>query len=71
MVIDAATHGFGAAIGRPVLITTELENGTLVPVLYDQADTPERCYLITTAASRQRPEVQAFRHGSATANNWG
>ena len=62
MVIDAATHGLGAAIGRPVLIAPELENGTLVPVLNHQADTPERCCLITTTASRQRPEVQAFRH---------
>ena len=62
MVIDAATHGLGVAIGRPVLIAPELEDGTLVPILDDQADTPDRCCLITTAASRQRPEVQAFRH---------
>ena len=62
MVIDAATHGLGVAIGRPVLIAPELEDGTLVPILDDQADTPDRSCLITTAASRQRPEVQAFRH---------
>ena len=62
MVIDAAVHGLGAAIGRPVLIARELQNGTLVPVLDHQAEAPERCCLITTAASRQRPQVQAFRH---------
>ena len=62
MVIEAASHGLGAVIGRPVLIARELERGTLVPVLDHQADTPERCCLITTAASRQRPEVQALRH---------
>ena len=61
MVIQAATHGLGAAIGRSMLITRELKARTLVPILDNQANTPERCCLITTAASRQRPEVQAFR----------
>ena len=61
MVIDAAARGLGAAIGRPTLIAHELQHQTLVPVLEHQADTPERCCLITTAASRTRPHVQAFR----------
>ena len=34
---------------------------TLVPLFARQAEAPERCCLITTAAARQRPEVQAFR----------
>ena len=61
MLIQAAVHGIGAAIGRPMLIARELESRTLVRVFDRQAEAPERCCLITTAASRQRPEVQAFR----------
>ena len=61
MLVEAAVHGMGAAIGRPMLIARELESRTLVPVLDGQAEAPERCCLITTAASRQRPEVRAFR----------
>ena len=61
MLIQAAVHGIGAAIGRPMLIARELEDRTLVRVFDQQVEAPERCCLITTAASRQRPEVQAFR----------
>ncbi len=61
MLVQAAVHGIGAAIGRPMLIARELENRTLVPLFDHQAEAPERCCLITTTASRQRPEVQAFR----------
>ena len=61
MLVEAAVHGLGAAVGRPMLIARELEGRTLVPLFERQAEAPERCCLITTAASRQRPEVQAFR----------
>ncbi len=61
MLVQAAVHGIGAAIGRPMLIARELESRTLVPVFDRQAEAPEGCCLITTAASRQRPEVRAFR----------
>ncbi len=61
MVVEAAVQGLGAAIGRPALIAGELASGTLVPVLEQQADAPERCCLITSASSRRKPEVQAFR----------
>ena len=61
MLIQAAVHGIGAAIGRPMLIARELESRTLVPLFDRQAEAPERCCLITPAASRQRPEVRAFR----------
>ena len=61
MLIQAAVNGIGAAIGRSMLIARELESRTLVPVFERQAGAPERCCLITTAASRQRPEVRAFR----------
>ena len=61
MVVEAAAQGLGATIGRPALIARELASGVLVPVLKHQADAPERCCLITTADSRRKPEVQAFR----------
>ena len=61
MLVQAAVTGLGAAIGRPMLIARELERRTLVPLFDRQAETPERCCLITTAAARQRPEVRAFR----------
>ena len=61
MLVQAAVNGIGAAIGRPTLIARELESRTLVPVFDRQAEAPERCCLITTAAARQRAEVRAFR----------
>ena len=61
MLVQAAANGLGAAIGRPMLIAHELEKRILVPLFDRQEEAPERCCLITTAASRQRPELQAFR----------
>ena len=61
MVVQAAVGGLGIAVGRPMLIAHELKSKTLVPVFDRPAEAPERCCLITTAAARQRPEVQAFR----------
>ena len=61
MLIQAAASGLGAAIGRPMLIAHELERRILVPLFDHQKEAPERCCLITTAASRQRPELRAFR----------
>ena len=61
MLVHAAVRGIGAAIGRPMLIARELERRMLLPLFDRQAEAPERCCLITTAASRQRPEAQAFR----------
>ena len=62
MLIQAAASGLGAAIGRPMLIAHELERRILVPLFERQQEAPERCCLITTAASRQRPELRAFRN---------
>ena len=61
MLVEAAVNGLGAAVGRPMLIAVELERRTLVPLFGHQTRASERCCLITTAASRQRPELQAFR----------
>ena len=62
MLVRAAVNGIGAAIGRPMLIAQELKQGTLVPLFDHQTQAPERCCLITTAASRRRSEVQTFRN---------
>ena len=62
MLVQAAAIGLGAAIGRPMLIARELNDRTLVPLFDRQEEAPERCCLITTAASRQRPELRAFRN---------
>ena len=61
MLIQAAVNGIGVAVGRDVLIARELQRRTLVPIFARQAEAPERCCLITTAAARHRPEVQEFR----------
>ena len=61
MLVEAAVNGLGAAIGRRMLIAMELERRTLVPLFERQERAAERCCLITTAASRQRPELKAFR----------
>ena len=61
MLVQAAVSGIGAIVGRPMLVSEELKNRALVPLFDRQAEALERCCLITTAASRQRPEVRAFR----------
>ena len=61
MVIAAAANGLGVAIGRSTLIRHELWEETLVPVLADLPAAPDRCCLITTTSSCERPEVQALR----------
>ena len=45
-----------------MLIARELNDRTLVPLFDRQEEAPERCCLITTAASRQRPDLRAFRN---------
>ena len=61
MLLQATLKGIGTAIGKPTTIVPELEQGTLVP-LFDRDSTlrTRRC-LMTTAAARRKPEVQAFR----------
>ena len=61
MVLHATLQGMGAAVGRPKLIESELEQGTLVPLFNKQNDVRTTCYLMTTAEARRKPEVQEFR----------
>ena len=62
MVVQAAVHGIGAAIGRPMLIGPELRSRTLVPLFDRQAEAPERCCLITP----RRPPHHAFDGSSSS-----
>ena len=61
MVVAAAVEGIGAAIGHSRVIAREMERGELVPLFDRQVEAPMRCCLITTADSRRKPGVQAFR----------
>ena len=60
MVVQAAVHGIGAAVGHRTLIARELDTRPLVPLVARRPAAPERGGLLTTAAARQRPEVHAF-----------
>ena len=61
MVIAAAVEGIGAAMGHSKVIAREMERGELVPLLDRQVKASARCCLITTAESRRKPGVRAFR----------
>ena len=61
MVVDAAVQGLGAAVRRSMLIARAIEQRALVPLFDRRTDAPERCCLIATAASLDKPEVQVFR----------
>lgn len=61
MLLHATLKGMGASVGRPTTIIPELEEGTLVPLFDRSKEVRTRCCLMTTAAARRKPEVQAFR----------
>ena len=61
MVVAAAVGGMGTAMGHSRVIEREMEQGELVPLFERQAVAPARCCLITTAESRRKPGVRAFR----------
>ena len=61
MVIAAAVEGIGAAMGHSKVIAREMERGELVPLFDRQVKAPARCCLITTADSRRKACVRAFR----------
>ena len=61
LLVQAAVQSLGVTIGHPTVIAPELERGALVPLFRDHSDARTRCCLITTAAARHKPEVQALR----------
>ena len=60
MLVQAAVGGMGGAMGRTSMIAQELEQGTLVPLFDLWVAAPARYLLVTTPASRRKPEVQEF-----------
>ena len=61
MLVQAAIGGImGVAMGRTSMIAQELEQGTLVPLFDLWVAAPARYLLVTTPASKRKPEVQEF-----------
>ena len=64
MMLRAALNGQGVGLGRLPLISSLLDDGSLVAPFADRrysTPTPDRAYwLISPPASRERPEVQTF-----------
>ena len=61
MVVQAAVEGMGVAIGSPSTMERELRQGSLVALFDDVIGPRMTCCLVSTAASRSRTEVRAFR----------
>ena len=61
MMVQAAVEGMGVALGHSLMITRELEQGTLVSLFNSRVTAPARYLLVTAAASAGKPQVRAFR----------
>ncbi len=61
MMVQAAADGMGVALGHSSMIARELEEGRLVTLFDTPVPAPDRYLLVTTRASRRKPEVRAFR----------
>ena len=60
MVVRAALHGMGAALGSEATVGRELRRGSLAPLFGRDSGPRTGVSLVTTAAARARPEVRAF-----------
>ncbi|MCZ0952420.1 MAG: LysR substrate-binding domain-containing protein [Rhodospirillaceae bacterium] len=61
MVVQAAVEGMGMAIGSTSTMEREFRRGSLVALFDDDIGPRMNCCLVSTAASRSRSEVRAFR----------
>ena len=61
MMVQAAVEGMGVALGHSLMIARELEEGQLVTLFDTPVPAPDRYLLVTSPASRRKPEVRAFR----------
>ena len=61
MMVQAAVDGMGVALGHSLIIEQELEQGLLVALCDTPVPAPDRYVLVTSAASRDKPEVRAFK----------
>ena len=59
--IQAAVSGLGVALGRLRMISTELEQETLVKFFDSPVIAPARYVLVTPPGSKERSDIQAFR----------
>ncbi len=62
MVVQAALDGIGVALGHSLMIARELEQGTLVTLFDSPVAAPAPYLLVTAEASREKPQVVAFRN---------
>jgi LysR family transcriptional regulator, glycine cleavage system transcriptional activator len=61
MLVRAAVEGHGIALARHVLVSSELEAGTLVRLFDVAVKCASSYYLVCLPHALQRPQVQAFR----------
>ncbi len=61
MVLQAAAHGQGVAIGHSVLAQTDLRSGRLVRPFEQRLPLDEGYFLVTPGQTADRPKVAAFR----------
>ncbi len=61
MMVQAAVDGMGVALGHSLMIARELEEGQLVTLFDTPVPASDRYLLVTSPASRRKPEVRAFR----------
>ena len=60
-VVQAATAGWGVALGHSLILAPELDAGALVPVLGARARTRVRCGFATPSSAEGNPAVEKFR----------
>ena len=60
MMVQAAVAGMGVALGHSMMIERELEQGLLVSLFNTPVPAPDRYVMVTSPASRNKPEVRAF-----------
>ena len=61
MMVQAAVDGMGVALGHSLMIEQELEQGLLVSLFDTPVPAPDRYLMVTSPASKDKPEVRAFK----------
>ena len=61
MMVQAAVDGMGVALGHSLMIEQELEQGLLVSLFDTPVPAPGRYLMVTSPASKDKPEVRAFK----------
>jgi LysR family glycine cleavage system transcriptional activator len=61
LVLQAAIEGQGVALGRSSLVSLDLEAGRLVQPFGPALPSHYACYVVSPAATAERPKIKAFR----------